>query len=100
MKIPYTESKTGIKVVDSTYLDRVKDVYDQHYLERYYTADETTQTVYEYPLFRDSMHAYEFDEGFDQSIKKVGVMISPEFTETTDVNMVKGNTKTTKLIED
>ena len=45
------------------------------------------------------MHAYEFDEGFDQSIKKVGVMISPEFTETTNVNMVKGNTKTTKLIE-
>ena len=65
----------------------------------YYTADETTQTVYEYPLFRDSMHSYEFDEGFDQSIKKVGVMISPEFTETTNVNMVKGNTKTTKLIE-
>lgn len=46
-----------------------------------------------------NLHTYEFDEGFDQSIKKVGVMISPEFTETTDVNMVKGNTNTTKLIE-
>lgn len=99
IEIPYTLGSTGIKIVDSVYLDRVKDVYDQHCLERYYTVDETTQTVYEYPLFRDSMHSYEFDEGFDQSIKKVGVMISPEFTETTDVNMVKGNTKTTKLIE-
>lgn len=46
-----------------------------------------------------NLYAYEFNEGFDQSIKKVGVMTSPEFTETTSVNMVKGNTNTTKLIE-
>lgn len=65
------------------------------------SADDVKE-LYETSVSVDNdgnLHTYEFDEGFDQSIKKVGVMISPEFTETTDVNMVKGNTNTTKLIE-
>ena len=99
MKIPYTESKTGIKVVDSVYLDRVKDVYDQHYLERYYTADETTQTVYEYPLFRDNMHAYEFDEGIQASITKNGIHNATTLTEATKTSMYQNNTDTVALIE-
>lgn len=65
------------------------------------SADDVKE-LYETSLSVDNdgnMHSYEFDEGCDQSIKKVGVMTSPKFTETTDVNMVKGNTNTTKLIE-
>lgn len=99
LKIPYTQSKTGIKVVDSTYLDRVKDVYDQHYLERYYTTDETTQTVYEYPLFRDSIHSYEFDEGLQASITKNGIHNATTLTEATKTSIYQNNTDTVTLIE-
>ena len=99
IEIPYTLGSTGIKIVDSTYLDRVKDAYDQHYLERYCTTDETTQTVYEYPLFRDSMHAYEFDEGMQASITKNGIHNAITLTEATKTSMYQNNTDTVALIE-
>ena len=99
IEIPYTLGSTGIKVVDSVYLDRVKDVYDQHYLERYYTVDETAQTVYEYPLFRDSMHAYEFDEGLQASITKNGIHNATTLTEATKTSIQQNNTDTVTLIE-
>ena len=40
LKIPYTESKTGSKVVDAIYRDRVQDVYEQYGQAIYYTIDE------------------------------------------------------------
>lgn len=99
LKIPYTLGSTGIKIVDSVYLDRVKDVYDQHYPERYYTIDETTQTVYEYPLFRDSMHSYEFDEGIQASITKNGIHNATTLTEAAKTSIYQNNTDTVALIE-
>ena len=43
LKIPYTQSKTGSKVVDSIYRDRVQDLYEQEGLAGYYTIDEENQ---------------------------------------------------------
>ena len=40
LKIPYTESKTGSKIVDSIYRDRVNDMAEQFGYANYYTLDE------------------------------------------------------------
>lgn len=40
LKIPYTESKTGSKVVDAIYRDRVADMASQFGFANYYTLDE------------------------------------------------------------
>jgi len=45
LKIPYTESKTGSKIVQSVYRDRVVDVYVQGCPERYYTLSDTDFTL-------------------------------------------------------
>ena len=41
--IPYTLSKTGSKIVDAAYRDRVQDVYEQYGTAMYYTLDEENQ---------------------------------------------------------
>lgn len=41
LKIPYTQSKTGSKIVDVAYRDRVQDMYEQFGYAPYYTIDET-----------------------------------------------------------
>ena len=41
LKIPYTESKTGSKIVNSIYRDRVNDMAEQFGYANYYTLDET-----------------------------------------------------------
>lgn len=43
LKIPYTLSKTGSKIVDVAYRDRVQDLYEQIGTAPYYTIDETNQ---------------------------------------------------------
>ena len=43
LKIPYTLSKTGSKIVDAAYRDRVQDVYEQYGTAMYYTLDEENQ---------------------------------------------------------
>ena len=40
LKIPYTLSKTGSKIVDAVYRDRVQDMYEQFGYAPYYTIDE------------------------------------------------------------
>lgn len=40
LKIPYTESKTGSKIVDNIYRDRVNDMAEQFGYANYYTLDE------------------------------------------------------------
>ena len=40
LKIPYTQSKTGSKIVDVAYRDRVIDLYEQEGQAGYYTIDE------------------------------------------------------------
>ena len=40
LKIPYTQSKTGSKIVDVAYRDRVIDLYEQEGKAKYYTIDE------------------------------------------------------------
>lgn len=42
-EIPYTQSKTGSKIVDVAYRDRVQDLYEQFGVAPYYTIDETNQ---------------------------------------------------------
>ena len=43
VEIPYTLSKTGSKIVDVAYRDRVIDLYEQKGQAGYYTIDETNQ---------------------------------------------------------
>ena len=43
LKIPYTLSKTGSKIVDALYRDRVSDVYEEYGQARYYTLDENNK---------------------------------------------------------
>lgn len=45
LKIPYTESKTGSKIVDSIYRDRVTDMYEQFGYAPYYTLSDTDFTL-------------------------------------------------------
>ena len=40
LKIPYTESKTGSKIVDAIYRERVNDMAEQFGFANYYTLDE------------------------------------------------------------
>lgn len=45
LKIPYTESKTGSKIVQSIYRDRVNDMYEQFGYAPYYTLSDTDFTL-------------------------------------------------------
>ena len=45
LKIPYTSSKSGSKVVDSVYRDRVADMYSQFGYSPYYTLSDTDFTL-------------------------------------------------------
>lgn len=45
LKIPYTESKTGSKIVQSVYRDRVADMYEQFGYAPYYTLSDTDFTL-------------------------------------------------------
>lgn len=49
LKIPYTESKTGSKIVDSKYRERVFDTYEQEGIAMYYTLD-TNERNFTLPL--------------------------------------------------
>lgn len=40
LRIPYTQSKTGSKIVDAVYRDRVEDVYEQFGQANYYTIED------------------------------------------------------------
>lgn len=44
LKIPYTESKTGSKIVDSVYRQRISDLYELQGYAPYYSLDEQNQT--------------------------------------------------------
>lgn len=45
LKIPYTFSKTGSKIVDSVYRDRVNDMYEQFGFSNYYTLSDIDYTL-------------------------------------------------------
>lgn len=45
LKIPYTKSKTGSKIVDAVYRDRVRDMYEQFGYAPYYTLSDTDFTL-------------------------------------------------------
>ena len=45
LKIPYTQSKTGSKIVDSIYRDRIQDLYEQVGYTHYYTLGEEDYTL-------------------------------------------------------
>ena len=45
LKIPYTQSKTGSKIVDGVYRDRVWDMYNQFGYTHYYTLGDTDFTL-------------------------------------------------------
>ena len=51
LKIPYTESKTGSKIVDSIYRDRVADMSAQFGFAPYYTLSDTDFTLPQVELY-------------------------------------------------
>lgn len=62
LKIPYTESKSGSKIVDVAYRDRVQDVYSQGFDKYYYTLDETTKSVDELTGFNQTLSISKTDD--------------------------------------
>lgn len=62
LKIPYTESKTGSKIVDAVYRDRVQDVYSQGFDKYYYTLDEATKSVDELTGFNQTLSISKTDD--------------------------------------
>lgn len=55
LKIPYKESKSGSKIVDVAYRDRVQDVYSQGFDKYYYTLDEANKSVDELTGFNQTL---------------------------------------------
>ena len=51
LKIPYTKSKTGCKVVNAIYRDRVNDMADQFGYANYYTLSDTDFTLPQVELY-------------------------------------------------
>lgn len=51
LKIPYTESKTGSKIVNSIYRDRVNDMANQFGYANYYTLSDTDFTLPQVELY-------------------------------------------------
>ena len=51
LKIPYTQSKTGSKVVNSVYRDRVNDMAEQFGSAPYYTLSDTDFTLQQVELY-------------------------------------------------
>ncbi|MBQ1988570.1 MAG: hypothetical protein II234_01535, partial [Clostridia bacterium] len=51
LKIPYTESKTGSKIVDSIYRNRVNDMAEQFGFAPYYTLSDTDFTLPQVELY-------------------------------------------------
>ena len=51
LKIPYTESKTGSKIVDAVYRDRVNDMAEQFGYAPYYTLSDTDFTLPQVELY-------------------------------------------------
>lgn len=43
LRIPYTQSKTGSKIVDAVYRDRVQDMYEQFGYTHYYTIGDVSE---------------------------------------------------------
>ena len=62
LKIPYTESKTGSKIVDVAYRDRVQDVYSQGFDKYYYTLDEANKSVDELTGFNQTLSTSKTDD--------------------------------------
>ncbi len=62
LKIPYTESKSGSKIVDVAYRDRVQDVYSQGFDKYYYTLDEATKSVDELTGFNQTLSISKTDD--------------------------------------
>ena len=63
LKIPFTKSKTGSKIVDSNYRDRVNDMAEQFGYAPYYTLSDTDYTLPQVELYgyiekraRDAAH--------------------------------------------
>ena len=64
--IPYSESKTGSRIVEQFYRDRIEDIYDQYGFANYYTLAETVKEnylVYGSPTISSSYVASGFSAG-------------------------------------
>ena len=62
LKIPYTQSKTGSKIVDAFYRDRVQDVYSQGFDKYYYTLDEANKSIDELTGFNQTLSVSKTDD--------------------------------------
>ena len=69
LKIPYTESKTGSKIVDSIYRDRVNDMAEQFGFANYYTLSDTDFTLPQvelYGLIGQKTLKYSYENGINK----------------------------------
>ena len=73
LKIPYTESKTGSKIVDSAYRDRVASVYEYLGYAPYYTLSDTDFTLPQGEIY--GMIERKFDKDLSNFTKSAKDMI-------------------------
>jgi hypothetical protein len=79
LKIPYTLSKTGSKIVDSIYRDRVTDMYEQFGYAPYYTLD-TTNSNYTIPK----------GEVYGMVNKLVPTLVAPDYSKPVSLTYSSG----------
>ena len=79
LKIPFTLSKTGAKIVDSIYRDRVTDMYEQFGYAPYYTLD-TTNSNYTIPK----------GEVYGMVNKLVPTLVAPDYSKPVSLTYSSG----------
>lgn len=79
LKIPFTLSKTGAKIVDSIYRDRVTDMYEQYGYAPYYTLD-TTNSNYTIPK----------GEVYGMVNKLVPTLVAPDYSKPVSLTYSSG----------
>ena len=95
LKIPYTQSKTGSKIVDSVYRDRVIDLYEQEGQTGYYTIDEENQNFTLpmgeiYGMIEDKANKATVEESLASKVDFNAPQIQAPYLKTTYVNGTSG----------
>ena len=85
LKIPYTESKTGSKIVDSIYRQRISDLYDIQGYSPYYSLDEQNQT---YTLPKEEVYGMINKYGNEYTKSHITNTI---FNTSNNINLVNSN---------
>ena len=83
VEIPYTLSKTGSKIVDEVYRDRVKDLFEQVGYNEYFTIDEGNQT-FTLPTHRFDNVVSRYENGINKWEQRADLTLTQQGSCTAD----------------